>query len=281
MKRQIHLLTLPQMPFFCFPESVGIYQNDPEHSVSRKAGAMNNFNIHYVAAGKGYVETDDAVHELRAGEAVLYFPMQQQRYYSSEDDPWDVRWVHFYGSGLQHYLVERGLNASLLWTIRQKEMYEKAHEALLSEAEASRMLHPIHLSTLTYALLSVFVEQATALTNNKPSSSNSRILELLPMMQQEAVKPFSLEEWSDRLGVSSYYFCKLFRSVTEMTPMEFITRCRLQAAKQWLLERKDTSIGQIAEEAGYPSVSYFNKRFMEHEGMTPTAYRQLYGVHRH
>ncbi|MWV42878.1 helix-turn-helix domain-containing protein [Paenibacillus sp. HJL G12] len=279
MKRQIHLLTLPEMPFFCFPESVGIYQNEWDHSVYRKAGALNNFNIHYVAAGKGYVEIDGVTHELRAGEAVLYFPMQQQRYYSSEDDPWDVRWVHFYGNGLSPYMVERGLNKSLLWSIRQTDMFENAHEELLQEAEEFRMLHPVHLSTLTYALISAFVEQAAALTGNKTNTSNRRILELLPIMQQEAVKPFSLEEWADRLGVSSYYFCKLFRNVMEMTPMDFITRCRLQVAKQWLLERKETTVGQIAEDAGYPSVSYFNKRFMEHEGMTPTAYRRLYGLH--
>jgi AraC-like DNA-binding protein len=97
-------------------------------------------------------------------------------------------------------------------------------------------------------------------------------------MQQEAAEPFILEQWSERAGVSPHYFCKLFRSAMEMTPMDFITRCRLQMAKQWLLERKDTNIGQIAADVGYPSVSYFNKRFMEHEGMTPTVYRKLYSV---
>ncbi|MNE95756.1 HTH-type transcriptional regulator YesS [compost metagenome] len=97
-------------------------------------------------------------------------------------------------------------------------------------------------------------------------------------MQQEAAKPFLLEHWAEQAGVSPHYFCKLFRSTMEMTPMDFITRCRLQMAKQWLLERKNDNIGQIAMDAGYPSVSYFNKRFMEHEGMTPTAYRQLYGL---
>ncbi|MGG4047916.1 MULTISPECIES: helix-turn-helix transcriptional regulator [Paenibacillus] len=277
MKRQSHLLTLPSMPFFCFPESVGFYRNDPGHSVFREAGALNNFNIHYVAAGRGYVEVEDVVYELGPGEAVLYFPMQRQRYYSSEEDPWDIRWFHFYGSGLQDYLIERGLHHSLLWTIRQSASFEQAHENLLQEAEEHRMLHPVRLSTLTYALLAEFIEHATPLSPVKSNNSGSRILELLPVMQQEAVKPFILEDWAGRLGISTYYFCKLFRSVTEMTPMEFITRCRLQMAKQWLLERKSATIGQIAEDAGYPSVSYFNKRFMEHEGMTPSAYRRLYG----
>ncbi|PAK51758.1 AraC family transcriptional regulator [Paenibacillus sp. 7541] len=276
MKRQIVLLTLPQMPFFCFPESVGIYQEEPDHSVSRSAGALNNFNIHYVASGKGYVELDNKVYPLGPGEAVLYFPMQQQRYYSSEDEPWDVRWFHFYGSGLRHYLIERGFHKSQLWTIRQRAAFEQAHEELLHEAEQHRMLNPRRLSILTYALLTEFVEQASPLSGPKSGTSEHRILEILPMMQQEAVQPFILEEWAERIGVSTYYFCKLFRSVMEMTPMEFITRCRLQMAKQWLVERKEDTIGTIAVDAGYPSVSYFNKKFMEHEGMTPSAYRRLY-----
>jgi AraC-like DNA-binding protein len=279
MKRQSLLLTLPNMPYFCLPESVGNYRNDPEHSAEREAGALNNFNIHYCVSGKGYAEIDGVVHELRAGEAVLYFPLQKQRYYSSQDEPWDVRWFHFYGgTGLRDYLIEQGFHKSPLWKIRQPVVWEQAHEELLNEAETYRMLRPAHLSMLTYMLLTIFVEQAVALQGSKTGTSSERIMELLPLMQQEAVKPFILEEWADKVGVTPYYFCKLFRSATRMTPMDFITRCRLQAAKQWLLERKDDNIGQIAEEAGYPSVSYFNKRFMEHEGMTPTAYRRLYGV---
>ncbi|CAM4239318.1 AraC family transcriptional regulator [Paenibacillus alkaliterrae] len=278
MQRQSHLLTLPHNPFFCFPESVGNYWNHPQHYTLREAGALNNFNIHYVASGKGCVEWDGEVHTLEAGEAVLYFPLQRQHYYSSTEDPWDIRWVHFYGNGLQDYMIERGFHKSQLWTIRNRAAWEQAHEELLVEAETHRMLHPNRLSALTYAILAVFVEQAIPISGSKSSSSSNRIAELLPLMQQEAAQPFILEHWAGLAGVSPHYFCKLFRSVMEMTPMDFITRCRLQMAKQWLLERKETPIGQIAADAGYPSVSYFNKRFMEHEDMTPTVYRQLYGL---
>lgn len=279
MMRQSLLLTLPNMPYFCFPESVGHYRDDPTHSVEREAGALNNFNIHYCVSGKGCAEIDGIVHELRAGEAVLYFPLQKQLYYSNKDDPWDVRWFHFYGgTGLRDYLIEQGFHKNPLWKLGQPKVWEQAHEDLLGEAETHRMLRPAHLSMLTYMLLTVFVEQAVALEGSKAGTSGERIMELLPLMQQDAVKPFILEEWADKAGVTPYYFCKLFKSATRMTPMDFITRCRLQAAKQWLLERKDDNIGHIAEEAGYPSVSYFNKRFMEHEGITPTAYRRLYGV---
>ncbi|MFF2480252.1 AraC family transcriptional regulator [Paenibacillus sp. NPDC058071] len=279
MQRQSLLLTLPHSLYFCFPESIGNYFNFPEHEVTREAGALNNFNIHFVVSGKGFVELDGVIHELSAGQAVLYFPLQKQRYYSSKDEPWDIRWIHFYGGGgLTEYLIEQGLHKSPLWTLRQLPALIDAHEELLAEAEAHRMLHPGRLSMLTYALVTIFVEHASPLREGKSGASSDRIMELLPIMQQEAAKPFLLEEWADRIGVTPYYFCKLFKNATRMTPMAFVTRCRLQLAKQWLLERKDVTVGQIAEEAGYPSVSYFNKRFMEHEGMTPTAYRKLYGA---
>ncbi|WP_338540739.1 AraC family transcriptional regulator [Paenibacillus tundrae] len=276
MLRQTTLLTLQNIPYFCYPESIGHYTEHPQHNVWRETGALNNFNIHYVAAGKGYVEADGIVHELRAGQAVLYFPQQQQRYYSSEDDPWDVRWVHFYGDRLHDYMIERGLHRNLLWTLRQQAPWEEAHLALLTEAEQNRMLRPAQLSTLTYAVLAEFVQHAVPLKNTRTSNAESRVLALLPQMQQEACQPFLLQDWADLAGVSSYYFCKLFKSAVEMTPMEFITRSRLQMAKQWLLERPTANIGQIAEEAGYPNASYFNRQFMAREGMTPTDYRGLY-----
>lgn len=244
----------------------------------RHAGALNNFNIHYVISGKGYVEFDDGIiHTLQAGDAVMYFPQQRQHYYSSKDDPWTLRWFHFYGHGLHDYLIGQGFHKSQLWSLRQSQLWEQAHEALLVEAEEYRMLRPARLSTLTYALLTTFIEHAYPLSVHKSGTSEERILELLPLMQQDAAMPFDLERWAGQAGVSTHYFCKLFRHVMEMTPVDFITRCRLQMAKQWLLERKDASIGQIAKDSGYPSVSYFNKRFMEHERMTPTSYRQLYG----
>ncbi|MHA7962559.1 helix-turn-helix transcriptional regulator [Paenibacillus sp. CAU 1782] len=276
MQRQSHLLTLPTSPYFCMPESVGLYHRWSEHTVSRNADAMNNFNIHFISSGKGYVEQDGITYTLGPGDAFLYFPLQQQRYYSSKEEPWDIHWVHFYGDSLFDFMLKRELHLSRIWSIRQPELWMEAHEELLAEAEQNRMLRPHRLSTLTYALLTLFVEQAVPKASGKTSSSGGRILELLPVMQQEATEPFLLERWSDLAGVTPHYFCKLFRQVMEMTPMDFITRCRLQTAKQWLLERQSLTIGDIAREAGYPSVSYFNKRFMEHEGMTPSAYRQLY-----
>lgn len=276
MLRQAYLLTIPHTPYFILPESVGHYTDYPDHEVVREAGTLNNFNIHYVASGRGYVVIDGVVRELRKGQAFLYFPLQAQRYFSSKDDPWDVRWVHFYGSGLHDYMVERGLHQHQLWSLRQPEAWEQAHLTLLAEAEQHSMLRPALLSTLSYALLAEFIQQAIPIEMVRGGRSESRVAALLPLMQQEARQPFELRIWAERAGVSPHYFCKIFRDVAGMSPVQFITMSRLQYAKQRLLEQLDRNIGDIAVEAGYPSVSYFNKRFYQHEGMTPKEYRRLY-----
>ncbi|OXM87846.1 helix-turn-helix domain-containing protein [Paenibacillus rigui] len=276
MRRQILLPTLLEHSFFCLPESVGWYENARAHTVDRQEGALNNFSIHLIVSGKGYVETDNETFTLQAGDAFLYFPLQRQRYYSSEDDPWEVRWVHFYGDKLKEYLMENGLYRSHLWTIRQWKPLEQALHQLLIEAEENTFFQLTKLSTLTYAVIAEFVNQAVPLTASTNIGTHDRILQLLPLIQEQACKPFELDYWAEQAGISTYYFCKLFRKVTQMTPMTFVTLCRLQLSKQWLLEKRELTVKQIANDAGYPSVSYFNKRFLEQEGMTPTDYRLLY-----
>ncbi|MDQ1909178.1 AraC family transcriptional regulator [Paenibacillus sp. GD4] len=276
MKRQRFLPTIAEQPFFILPESVGWYWDDPEHTVDRRENSWNTFSIHYIVSGKGYLETVQETYLLERGDAFLYFPLQRQRYYSDQEDPWSVLWIHFYGTAINEFLIERGFHRSHLWTLRQTKPLEQAFEELLTELEKEEFYHLSRMSTLTYAILAEFVNQAVPQSAVKLPESTDRILQLLPRMQNEACKPFDLPYWAQQAEVSTFYFCKLFKKATQMTPMEFITLCRLQKAKQWLLEKKEWTIREIAMEAGYPSISYFNKRFLEQESMTPSEYRQLY-----
>ena len=260
------------------PESMGWYWDDPNHDVDRKVGTLNNFSIHFVLSGSGFIEIDGKQFLLKRGDAFLYFPMQEQRYYSSKDDPWNIRWVHFYGSVLHTFLTERGFLRFSLWNVQHVQALEKAHEQLLLEAEENSFFHLSQLSTLTYTFLMEFITNVVPRTSDRRQELDNRIQALLPMMQSKASEPFDLDYWAEQVGVSTYYFCRLFKRDTQMTPMAFITLCRLQMSKQWILDKKDMTIKEIALKAGYPSISYFNKRFLEHEGMTPTAYRQLYHI---
>lgn len=275
MRDHVMLPTLPQCPYFIFPESVGWYRNAINHEVDRPEGLWSTYSLHFVISGKGYVEIEGQLYTLQKGDAFLFQPYQQQRYYSSKDEPWDVRWVHFYGDQIKEFLLEKGFLRNL-WTLKRSAELEKAFAELLAEAETYQILRPTQLSSLNYMILCEFMSYATPLTVNRGTESVDRILALLPDMQRHACEPFNLEEWAELIGVSTYYFCKIFRKATSMTPLSFITLCRIQFAKQRLIEKENWPIKDIANEAGYTSASYFNQRFHEHEGMTPSEFRSLY-----
>lgn len=265
---------MQQHPYFIFPESVGWYYTLPEHYVNRPEGA-SSFSLHFLAGGKGYVEVDNEVFTLQKGDAFLYFPQQRQVYYSSQDDPWDVRWIHFYGHKLKDFMVEQGFHRNL-WTLKQWKALLQGYEELLEEAEQNNILHRTRLSALTYTILVEFMSYATPLAANRGTETMDRILSLLPSMQASSGEAFILEHWAEQTGVTPHYFCKLFRRATGMTPMDFITLCRMQNAKQLLIENSQLQVQDIAREVGYPSVSYFNQRFMQFEGVTPGQYRRKF-----
>ena len=273
MKRQIFLPIVHENPYFCFPEAVGWYKEEPHHCAIREKNEFDYFNLHVVISGKGYLKSNNHVHVLQQGDSFLYFPSEEQYYYSDKENPWEVVWVHFRGSYLKEFFIEKGFHVSNVWTLKLWNNIKIAIINLLEEAENFAILHPSTLSTLTYRIISEFLSQAETLNVNKGDIYN-KIVAILPQMRELSSKPFELKYWADELTVSTFYFCKMFKKTTGMSPTNFIMLCRLQKSKQLLMEESEWTVKQIALECGYPSISYFGKIFLENEGLTPAEYRK-------
>ncbi len=274
MKRQIFLPVLHNHPYFCFPESVGWSSDRPQHSIVRHENELDSFNLHLIVNGKGYLESNGVTYTLQQGDSFFYFPLQKQLYYSDLECPWEVVWVHFNGKLLKEFFMEMGYHQTKVWTLNSWKILFSNIILLLEEAEQSTILYPATLSALTYGVISEFITNASPLTRNRGFELFERITDILPEMRECSSRPFELQTWADHLNISSYYFCKSFKRVTGMTPTNFIKLCRLQKAKQLLLEKPDWSIKQIAIEVGYPSISYFGSVFLENEHESPGEYRR-------
>lgn len=275
MKRQVFLPIVHENPYFCFPEAVGCYKDEPQHCAIREKNEFDSFNLHVVISEKGYLKSNNDVHMLQQGDSFLYFPSEEQYYYSDKENPWEVVWVHFRGSYLKEFFIEKGFHLSNVWTLKLWNNIKIAIITLLEEAENSGILHQSTLSTLTYGIISEFLSQAETLNVNKGDIYN-KIVSILPQMRELSSKPFELKYWADELNISTFYFCKMFKKTTGMSPTNFIMLCRLQKSKQLLMEKREWTVKRIALECGYPSISYFGKIFLENEGLTPAEYRKRF-----
>jgi len=80
----------------------------------------------------------------------------------------------------------------------------------------------------------------------------------------------TLEDVAQRVGFSRYHFIRLFKQHTGISPHQYRTLKRIQAAKQ--LIRKKMPLAQVALETGFVDQSHFTNKFGQYTGVTPTQY---------
>jgi AraC-like DNA-binding protein/ligand-binding sensor protein len=87
-----------------------------------------------------------------------------------------------------------------------------------------------------------------------------------------AREPLYLHDVAEHVHVSTYYFSKVFKKATGIGFSEFLTRTRVEFAKK-SLANPVLPINEVATQAGFGSLSQFNRAFQRYAGCTPKQYR--------
>lgn len=107
----------------------------------------------------------------------------------------------------------------------------------------------------------------------KGDGMEKHILAAIRIFEQRMDADISSEAVAAEVGLSPYYFQRLFLSQTGETPGAFQRRIRLEGAAMRMIWTRDT-IGQIAQAFGYDSQSSFNKAFARQFGAAPGRFRR-------
>lgn len=125
-------------------------------------------------------------------------------------------------------------------------------------------------------LLNVFAEQLDEQSNRlllmQWGSEPECIVKAKQFIVEHAGGKVALEAVANHVGMSSYYFCKLFKSVTGITFTNFLGRLRVEKSKQLLLDPR-IRISQVAYRSGFQSISQFNRCFLRFIGKSPSEFR--------
>jgi transcriptional regulator GlxA family with amidase domain len=90
-------------------------------------------------------------------------------------------------------------------------------------------------------------------------------------------KNFPLDTPARRVGMSLRNFVRRFKQATGDSPLMYLQKLRIAAAKR-LLESDHRTVQEISDAVGYQDVAFFRDLFQRYTGVTPTAYRQRFGV---
>jgi AraC-like DNA-binding protein/ligand-binding sensor protein len=138
------------------------------------------------------------------------------------------------------------------------------------EMEASRY-------AATVQLLGFFAKQLSAASNQIRMEVTTAepvvVTKAREFIARNKAEPLTLSLVSKAAGSSMFHFCKVFKSATGLRFTEYVSRLRLEDAKQRLLN-PNARVSEVAFDVGFQSLTQFNRSFNRVIGLSPREFRE-------
>jgi len=102
-----------------------------------------------------------------------------------------------------------------------------------------------------------------------------RLHRVFSHIRENIARDLSVTELAQVVGMSQYYFSKLFKMSTGTTPHQYVMRQRVERAQE-LLRETQTALAQVATLVGFETQSHFTSVFRRLVGATPKHYREMH-----
>jgi len=125
-------------------------------------------------------------------------------------------------------------------------------------------------------LLTIFAQHLSMITNQvvvqQDNAEPPVIARAKQFIIEHQTEDLSLGQVAKAVNTSTFYFCKMFKKVTGINFTDYLSRVRIEKAKNLLLN-PNLRISEIAYEVGFQSLTHFNRVFKRIIGQSPTQYR--------
>lgn len=111
----------------------------------------------------------------------------------------------------------------------------------------------------------------------KTAHDDNRISSAQDWLHRNFHRTFPLDAPARSVGMSLRNFVRRFKQATGDSPLMYLQKLRVAAAKR-LLESDHRTVQEISDAVGYQDVAFFRNLFQRHTGVSPSAYRQRFGA---
>ncbi len=220
--------------------------------------------------GRGWCETEQGRHEVRAGEIVLLPPRTPHAYFADNDDPWTLWWLHLAGRSVS--AMVNLIGASVATPVRVPA--DSYGAALLAAEIVGWMEQDTTEASLVAAAGTAWHLLGLLASSRKPTAgADERIERAAEYLRQHFAARTSVAELASAAGLSSSHFAALFRQRIGVPVNSYQTQLRMARARE-LLGTTNKSVVEVAKESGYDDAFYFTRQFRKMHGVSPSSYRR-------
>ncbi len=222
--------------------------------------------LHLIEKGKGTMERNGVVTNLKEGDAFLIRPGEVTTYRADIDEPWEYCWIAFNGAYAEKLISET--TALLCMPYRKSGLM--ALKNALTQIKTSATIDSL---TVWLLLLNVLESIKTGETLSKPNDCDNVMSFALRYLEENYHKDIDVSSLAEQAGFSRSYFSTLFLKRTGEKPYKYLTKIRLNRAKAYL-ENSSLSMEEIAYSVGFSSLQRFSEMFKKEFGLSPMQYKK-------
>ncbi|OMF26529.1 hypothetical protein BK133_20455 [Paenibacillus sp. FSL H8-0548] len=257
-----------------------------EKDWSWRPQALIDYDLWYVAAGKGEVWLNDEHHTIAAGSCFLLRPGDRVAADQDPDHRLTVIFIHFQSSrskldkeasleqGPLHLFPSAFVIQDTVW------METLLNRLLVLDDASPNELEHTEFAAVLRAALCVMLKTYEE-THQQTSKHHAIIRRLIRHIKENPSSSFTHEQLADYAGLSSRYLNTLFKKQTGVSLKTFMARTRIERACHLLSECR-MNVTQIADTLGYSDIYFFSKQFKHFVGESPLQYRsRVEATHMH
>ncbi len=236
-----------------------------------KREKLDSYLFLIVLSGRGKFTYQKEEYLLTPKDCLFINCANSYSHQSSEEDPWELMWIHFNGKdALPFFTYYNALISSILFHVESPNDFTSTIEQCMQLSQKKDVASEFLIHKSITDLLTLCISH-----NQKESQDNapSKIKEVKNYIDKNFAKDISLNQMAELFFISKYYLAREFKDTYGVTVGNHITSCRITYAKT-LLRFTDLKIEEIARKCGIPDTNYFTKVFRKLEDCTPTAYRK-------
>lgn len=234
-----------------------------------------NYVLHYITEGKGYLEYRKQKIPLQKGDIFLLIPGEVTYYFADNQTPWSYYWLGISGIKAQEYFNLSSIHDTAYLRSPHTKALGKFIGTIVKDAEQldeskASQLHVIsQLFELMHQLnaLSPNLDQETISPSQKLYREAKHLIDIGYNSQD-----ISIQYIADKLGVHRSYLSSIFKDFHKISPKEYLLEVRMKRAKE-LLKTTDQPIKIIAYSVGYLDPLHFSKAFRQYYDCSPSQYR--------
>jgi AraC family transcriptional regulator of arabinose operon len=272
MKKFVLPLLRDEVNLPCYVYCVGGMED--QTPIRRPYGYPQYIWLHTIK-GKGKLSLDGEDHILGENNGILVYPGVAHEYFALEQ-PWETHWVAFQGFGVKALLQTLGLSRSEVFSLHNQQLLDRLLNEIFISAMTNSPEGGLKSSARLYNFLMELIHCLDHDRTRLKVTAYSRLQPVLTYMEENYGGDLTLEQLAAVIGASPQYLCRIFKQSIKMSPIVYLTRLRLQKAKEILLDQNGISVTETGRKTGFHDTSYFCSVFKQQEGVTPLEFRRSY-----